>query len=192
VLAARQLEGIRFGLGSTLAFLRADLERIGGFEALLDYLADDYELGKRISDIGKEVQLSDVVVETFLPAYAVNDFFAHQMRWASGVRDSRKGGYFGLVVTFGLFWSCVALIAAGGAPWALGLFAITFGLRLAMAVTIGRAVLHDRQLLNMLWLLPLRDLIAVAVWLASFAGRTVTWRGDRFELKNGKLIRIAH
>jgi ceramide glucosyltransferase len=190
VLAARQLEGIRFGLGSTLVFRRADLKKIGSFESLLDYLADDYELGKRISELG-EVQLSEVVVETYLPAYGLGEFFAHQMRWARGVRDSRRGGYFGLVVTFGLMWSCVLLLAARGAPWACGVFAVTFLLRLAMAMTVGGAVLRDRQLLKHLWLLPLRDLIAVVVWIASFAGHTVTWRGDRFELKDGKLIRVA-
>lgn len=190
VLAARQLEGIRFGLGSTLAFRRAHLEKIGGFESLLDYLADDYELGKRISELG-EVQLSDVVVETYLPAYGLREFFAHQIRWARGVRDSRMGGYFGLVVTFGLMWSCLVLLAARGAPWAWGVFAVTVLLRVAMAVTVGGAVLQDRQLLKHLWLWPVRDLIAVAVWLASFAGHTVTWRGDSFELKNGKLKRLA-
>jgi ceramide glucosyltransferase len=191
VLAARQLEGIRFGLGSTLAFRRADLERIGGFESLLDYLADDYELGKKIWELGLEIQLSDVVVETYLPGYRVRDFFAHQMRWALGVRDSRLGGYLGLMVTFGLMWSCLTLLAARGAPWAWVVLATTLLLRLTMALTVGGAVLRDRGLLKHLWLLPIRDLVAVVVWAASFAGHTVTWRGDRFELKNGKLIRIA-
>src|SRR6266446_6081381 len=69
VLAARQLEGIRFGLGSTLAFRRAELEKIGGFTSFVDYLADDYELGKRIAGLGLAVELSDVVVETYLPPY---------------------------------------------------------------------------------------------------------------------------
>ncbi len=96
VLVARQLEnGLRFGLGSTLAFRRTDLERIGGFHSIVDYLADDYELGRRIAGLGLQVLLSDVVVETHLPAYALHGFFAHQLRWARGVRDSRAGGYIG-------------------------------------------------------------------------------------------------
>ncbi len=83
VLAARQLEsGIRFGLGSTLAYCRADLNKIGGFDSFVDYLADDYEVGKRIADLGLKVKLSQVVVDTFLPSYRLRDFFAHQMRWA--------------------------------------------------------------------------------------------------------------
>jgi ceramide glucosyltransferase len=192
VLVARQLEGgIRFGLGSTLAFRRADLERIGGFESLVDYLADDYELGKRIADLGLPVELSHVVVVTHLPAYTLRGFLAHQLRWARGVRNSRPGGYLGLSFTFGLFWSCLAVIAARGAPWAWMLFASVFVLRVAVAIVVGRTILQDRTLVRNLWLLPIRDLIAVGVWIASLGGRTVTWRGDRFQLKGGKLSRIG-
>jgi ceramide glucosyltransferase len=192
VLAARQLErGIRFGLGSTLAFRRAELERIGGFESFVDFLADDYELGRHFADLGLRVVLSDVVVETHLPAYDMRGFLAHQLRWARGVRDARSGGYFGLVLTYGLMWALFAVIAAHSAPWSWGVFGVTVLLRLAIALSVGKSVLQDAQLLKNLWLLPLRDLVAVAVWIASFAGHTVTWRGDRFELKNGRLIRIA-
>jgi ceramide glucosyltransferase len=191
VLAARQLEGgLHFGLGSTLLFRRVDLQKIGGFESFIDYLADDYELGKRIADLGMGIELSGEVVETHLPAYNLRGFFAHQLRWARGVRGARSGGYFGLVFTFGLMWACLAVVAACGAMWAWILLAITFLLRFALAIVVGRNVLRDRDLLKFLWLLPLRDLIGVVVWIASFAGRTVTWRGDRFAVREGKLIAI--
>jgi ceramide glucosyltransferase len=191
VLAARQLEGgIRFGLGSTLAFRRAELERIGGFTAFVDYLADDYELGKRIAGLGLTVKLSEVVVETYLPSYHLKEFFAHQLRWARGVRDARAGGYFGLVFTFGLMWALLALVASGGALWACGELAVTLFLRLAVAVVVGRCVLQDRRVLKDAWLIPLRDLLAVAVWVVSLGGHTVSWRGDRFTLKDGKLTRV--
>ena len=115
VLAAKKLEGgLRFGLGSTMVFRRDDVQRIGGFESFADYLADDYELGKRISELDLQVHLSDVVVETFLPAYSMSGFLAHQLRWARGMRDSRPGGYSGLVFTFGLVWSVVCLMSSGG------------------------------------------------------------------------------
>jgi ceramide glucosyltransferase len=192
VLAACQLErGLRFGLGSTLAFRRTDLEKIGGFRSIVDFLADDYELGRRIANLGLRVVLSDVVVETHLPPYDVRGFLAHQLRWARGVRDSRTGGYIGLVSTYGLMWALVVLIAGRAAPWAVALVAVTALLRFAVALVVGKSVLQDRRLLRHLWLLPIRDLVAVAIWIASFAGHTVTWRGDRFELKNGRLIRIA-
>ena len=191
VLVARQLEGgLRFGLGSTLAFRRYDLERIGGFKSIVDFLADDYELGRRIAGLGLQVVLSGVVVETHLPAYDVRGFLSHQLRWARGVRDSRAGGYVGLVSTYGLMWGLFAVIAASGAAWSWTLLGVTVLLRLAVALAVGSAVLEERRLLRRLWLLPVRDLVAVGVWVASFAGHTVTWRGDRFELRKGRLIRL--
>ena len=192
VLVARQLEGgLRFGLGSTLAFRRTDLERIGGFRSIVDFLADDYELGRRIANLGLQVLLSDVVVETQLPAYDLRGFLAHQLRWARGVRDSRTGGYIGLATTYGLMWALLTLIASQTAPWSWAVLTVTVLLRLAMALAVGKSVLADRHLLRHLWLLPVRDLVAVVVWIASFLGHTVTWRGDRFELKKGRLTRIA-
>jgi ceramide glucosyltransferase len=192
VLAARQLEGgMRFGLGSTLAFRRGDVQPIGGFESFADYLADDYELGRRIADLGLKVELSDVVVETVLPPYSVHNFFQHQLRWSRAIRDARVRGYVGLIFTFGLMWSVVTVILANGARWSWELFASVTFLRLLVALVIGRVVLADRQLLRNLWLFPLRDLTAVAVWITSFAGHTVSWRGDNFHLRNGKLSRAA-
>ena len=192
VLVARQVEGgLRFGLGSTLAFRRADLGRIGGFRSIVDFLADDYELGRRIADLGLQVLLADVVVETHLPAYDLRGFLAHQLRWARGVRDSRAGGYIGLASTYGLLWAVLTLISSGAAPWSWAVLGATALLRLAVAITVGKFVLEDRRLLRHLWLLPVRDLVAVGVWVASFVGHTVTWRGDRFLLKNGRLIPIS-
>ena len=192
VLAAGQLEGgLHFGLGSTLAFRRSDLERIGGFKSIVDFLADDYELGRRIAGLGMKVQLSDVVVETHLPAYNLQGFLAHQLRWNRGVRDSRLGGYIGLVTTFGIMWSLLNLIAARAAPWSWAVLGAVVLLRLAVALVVGKSVLHDSHVVKYLWLLPVRDLAAVALWMASFVGHTVTWRGDRFQLKSGRLIRIA-
>lgn len=137
VLAARQLEGgLKFGLGSTMAFRRGELEKIGGFESFADYLADDYELGRRIAHLGLEVELSDVVVETNLPAYRAPEFLSHQLRWARGVRDSRSGGYFGLVLTYGLLWSCAVVAASSGARWAWALAGTTLFLRTAVALSL--------------------------------------------------------
>jgi ceramide glucosyltransferase len=193
VLSARFLEkGLHFGLGSTLAFRRRDLEAIGGFEAFLDYLADDYELGRRIAATGKRVELSAATVTTFLPAYTLRQFFRHQLRWSRTIRDARRWGYTGLLFTFGLPWALLTLLAAHGAAWAWLLFALTFAMRLAFGFVAAVVVLHDRQIFrnevfrNIL-LLPLRDLIAPLVWAASFMGNRIHWRDDVFELKDGRL-----
>jgi len=192
VLVARLIEGgVRFGLGSTLAFRKRDLVAAGGFEKLVDHLADDYELGKRIAEQGVEVRLSEVVVETFLPAYDLRGFFEHQLRWARTVRDARRGGYLGLLFTFGLPWALLALLAARGALWSWVLLGVTVLLRLATAWIVGQVVLQDVQVKRFFPLIPLRDFVAVLVWIGSFASNRISWRGDSFRLKDGKLIRMS-
>ena len=191
VMAAREVDhGIHFGLGSTLAFRRRDLDAIGGFQVLADYLADDYELGVRLSKAGWRVHLAHLVVDTFLPAYTFREFFSHQLRWARSVRDSRRWGYLGMVLTFGLPWAMAALALAHRAVWAWELLAFVFAIRLLMALVVGLSVARDRQVLRLLWLLPIRDLVAVVVWAASFLGHNITWRGDSFVLQKGKLSRV--
>jgi ceramide glucosyltransferase len=192
VLVAQTVEnGIRFGLGSTLAFRRRDLQAIGGFEALVDYLADDYQIGSRIAALGLKVKLSDIVVDTFLPCYTLRGFFDHQLRWARTVRDSRFWGYVGLGLTFGLPWALLTLIFSRGAAWAWALLVCTAVMRFAVAIVFGKYVLKDRQAMRSLALIPVRDLVAMLVWIMSFAGHKIVWRGDRFSLENGKLKRIS-
>jgi ceramide glucosyltransferase len=191
VLSARFLEkGLHFGLGSTLAFHRRDLDAAGGFEALLDYLADDYELGHRISSTGKRVELSAAIVTTFLPAYSLRQFFQHQLRWSRTIRDARRWGYAGMIFTFGLPWALLTLFAARGAAWAWTLLAMTFIARLATGFGYAVVLLNDRQFLSNIFLLPLRDLIAPFTWAASFMGSRIHWRGTDFNLKDGRLTMV--
>jgi ceramide glucosyltransferase len=191
VLVARKLETIKFGLGSTLAFERRHLEAVGGFEAFLDYLADDYQIGASIAGLGLAVQLSTLTVDSYLPRYTLRSFLDHQLRWARTVRDSRYWGYLGLGATFGLPWALITVVLARGAGWAWMLLAAVALLRVAVALRVGRSVLHDRQLVRLLVWLPVRDLLALWIWLQSFAGHTVAWRGDSYRLKDGKLAGVA-
>lgn len=192
VLSARLVEsGLHFALGSTMVFRRRDLEAVGGFEILVDYLADDYELGRRISEGGKRVELSDVTVDTFLPAYSFRQFVDHQLRWARTIRDARRWGYLGMALTFGLPWSIALLLVARGAAWVWALCAVTLAARVGVGLATSLAVLHDSLARRNIFLLPLRDLIAPVVWTASFAGHRIHWRGDVFYLKDGRLTRIS-
>jgi ceramide glucosyltransferase len=191
VLAARQIEGgLHFGLGSTLALRRKDLEAVGGFEAIADYLGDDYELGKRIADTGLKVELSNATVDTFLPAYSFSGFFSHQLRWARTIRASRPGGYAGLLVTYTLPWAILCFVLARGATWAWALFAGAALLRLSMVLVAGVSVLQDKDVQRSLWLLPIRDILAVIVWAGGLVGKKIVWRGEEFYLDRGKLTRV--
>jgi len=188
VLLSKMIEGgIRYGLGSTLAVRRSALNQIGGFEALKDHLADDYELGARIAAAGFGVALAGETVQTAVPAYNWRGFVDHQLRWLRTVRDARPAGYFGLIVTHGLGWALLNVLAGGLSPVSLWLLAMAFFLRIAMATAVGASVLGDHQLLDSLWLLPLRDIVAMALWIAGFGSNTVVWRGERFVLSRGKL-----
>jgi ceramide glucosyltransferase len=188
VLAARWLEGgIRFGLGSTLATSKTVLAKVGGLEPLVEYLADDYEMGERVANAGYCVELCCEVVETAVPAYKFGGFRDHQLRWARSTRDSRKRGYLGLGITYALPWAMMTCVASGFALWSFSLLSLVVLARVAVALSVGVGVLRDGQVLRDLWLLPLRDFFGLGFWAWSFAGDTVVWRGELFRLRDGRI-----
>jgi ceramide glucosyltransferase len=192
VLTARKLEGgIRFGLGSTLATTKTALAKIGGFEALVNELADDYEMGARLAKAGYRVELVAEVVETSVPAYSLRGFCEHQLRWARGTRDSRRWGYVGLGLTYMLPWAIAVVVASGGALWSLSLLSVALLVRVSVALRVGVGILRDGQVLRDFWLLPVRDCFGLFFWAWSYASDVVVWRGERFRLRGGKLQGIG-
>ncbi len=172
-----------FALGSTMAFRAEDLRRMGGFASIGDYLADDYQLGSRITALGKRVVLSSVVVETNLSGAAWGDVWRHQLRWSRTIRVSRTAGYYGYAVTQAAFW---AVVAACAGAWEVAASAIV--IRTIAGVAVGCGVLKDRQVARWFFLIPLRDLWGFGVWLCGITGDTVEWRGDLLQLStDGKI-----
>jgi ceramide glucosyltransferase len=184
-LVARLAGVDEFAMGSTLVFRRRDLERAGGFAAIGEYLADDYQLGHRIHGLGLKCVLSDVIVETHVVG-SWSDVWRHQVRWARTIRVSKFWGYLGLPVTFATLWT---LVAAAAGRWDLA--AALLGARLAMATVAGLLVIRSGDSLRLWPLIPLRDLFGVAVWVAGLFGSTVVWRGIRLRLGAGGRIRPA-
>lgn len=180
------LVGIReFGLGATLVFRREDLNAIGGFEAIGDYLADDYQLAKAITRTGKHAYMSDVVVETSVGDDSWSGVWRHQVRWARTIRVSRGDGYLGLPITHAGVW---ALLALGFGAWELAL-TLVFA-RWLSALATGVFVLKSPVAQAAFWLAPIWDLWAFAVWAAGLTGSTVVWRDGVLKLtKEGKLLR---
>lgn len=173
-----------FALGATVALRRSDLERIGGFESVAGYLADDYQLGRRIHQLGLRCVLSDMVVETSIGSESWQVVWRHQLRWARTIRLSRPGGYAGLPIANATLW---ALFAALAGDWvaAAGLLA----LRLIMALVAGWMIVRDPSVPQLLWLVPLRDLFGAVVWVAGLFGRTVEWGGSTLRLsRDGKIL----
>ena len=187
VLAARATQGLGFGLGATLAFHRADLERIGGFAAIRDFLADDYQLGARIAQLGRQVVLAPVVVETAACELRWHDVWLRHLRWSRTVRVSRPLGHAGLVWTQPVVWSLVLLLTAGLAGWTLALAALGLASRLVAVWTTARATGSEFGV-GALWLAPLVDLWSFAVWTWSFTSRQVVWRGRHMRLDSSGRI----
>jgi ceramide glucosyltransferase len=177
VLVARLLGQAEFALGSTMVFRAEALRRMGGFETIAHYLADDYQLGRHIRELGYRIEFAPVVVETDLGGESWAETWRHQLRWARTIRASRPGGYLGYVVTHATWWALVALAARQW--WAA---ALALGLRMAAGVVVGAGVLGDRRVAEDFWLMPLRDLFGFAVWLAGLFGHTVEWRDRKLRL----------
>jgi len=177
VLVARFIGLAEFACGATMLLRAEDLERIGGFESIGDYLGDDYQLGLRITGLGERVVFAPVVVETHLGGESWRHAWRHQLRWSRTIRVSRRGGYYGYAVTHATFWSLVAF--ACGA-WPIGVIALV--LRLAGGVIAGQAILHDASVARYFYLMPLRDLWGFAIWLCGLFGDTVDWRGERLRI----------
>src|SRR5229473_123108 len=170
---------------------RVGMVKAGGLEPLVEYLADDYEMGERIAKAGYRVELCGEVVETTVPAYNFGGFRDHQLRWARSTRDSRKVGYVGLGITYALPWAMMTCVASGFALWSFSLLSVVALARVAVALSVGVGVLRDGQVLRDLWLLPLRDFFGLGFWAWSFAGHTVVWRGEQFHLRDGRISPVA-
>ncbi|MBL8211766.1 MAG: glycosyltransferase [Bryobacterales bacterium] len=166
-----------FGLGSTLCFRAADLRQAGGFEPISSYLADDYQLARRLTrGLGKKSWMSRMVVDTHVGYSSWRGVWRHQVRWARTIRVSRGDGYLGLPITYAALWALLALLA--GQP---GLALAVVAARIVMGFVAG-AVLIRLQDAWMLPLIPLWDLWAFAVWIAGLRGNTIEWRGRRMRL----------
>lgn len=188
VLVARQFSGTRFALGATLATTRRHLDEIGGYEALSDFLLDDYELGRRIADQGYRVEMLSYVVPIVLPSESLAGYWQRQLRWMVGVRNSRPWSHLGLLFTQGLPISLVAIAAAHSTQVAGLYLAAYLASRYFMAWTVGVWGLKDATLRKRWWLVPARDLVAFCTWLASLCQNRVSWRGDAFQVRQGRLL----
>jgi ceramide glucosyltransferase len=184
LLVARLLGVAEFALGSTMALRAETLAEIGGFEAIADYLADDYQLGRRVHQSGRQIRFSPVVVETHLGDGSWREVWRHQVRWSRTIRVSRPSGYYGYVVTHATLWAVVACCAG---EWGAG--ALALGLRMAAGIWIGAGILGDREAARGWWKIPARDLLGFAIWVAGLVGNTVDWRGQTLRLRADGRIR---
>jgi ceramide glucosyltransferase len=190
-LVARELEGLKFMMGSTMATTKERLAEIGGFEAMVELHSDDYELGRRIADRGHVIELLPEPVWMAFPSQTLGAYLRHELRWAIGIRNIRPRGHFGMLFTHGLPWAIAAAWVAPTAAVGAAYLAAYFVLRFTMAWAVGVWGLHDPVLRRRFWLLPVRDLLSFFIWLASFGMNRIEWRGSFFTLEKGRMIPVA-
>jgi ceramide glucosyltransferase len=187
-LVADWKEGVTFALGASVTTTKSWLAKIGGYESLANLLADDYEIGNRVHQAGGKVLLSREPVWTMYPAQTARGFWEHQVRWARTIRLVRPASFLGLLFTHGLPLVLLAAVVAPAA-WISAAYLLAYlVLRLGMAWVVGVWGLQDEVLRRKLWLVPLRDLLHFAVWLAAFTAHRIKWGGLEFELRHGQMI----
>ena len=163
-------------LGATMALRRSTLERIGGFQALANHVADDALLGKLVRAQRLEVALAPTIPATTVAETALTDLFQHEVRWARTIRSVEPVGFALSSVQYPLFWAFTTLLLSGGAEWAWIGFALSWLGRALIAHGVDRALKVASRLT--IWCLPFRDLLSVVVMLASYGSNRVAWRGQ--------------
>jgi ceramide glucosyltransferase len=190
-LVARELEGLKFTMGSTAAITRERLAEIGGFAPLLDMHSDDYELGRRVAQKGYRIELAPDPVDMEFPSESLRDYLRHELRWLIGLRHIRPGGHFGLVMTQAIAWVAAAALLAPSKMMAAMWVSAYLTIRWLSGYVIGVWGLRDPVVRRKLWLLPLHDLFWFFLWLVSFGINRIEWRGLVFTLKKGRMIPVA-
>ena len=190
VLVAWLLGDVNFTLGATMATTKKHLAEIGGFESLVDYFSDDYELGNRIAGCGHRVELSAFPVSIVYPKQTLREAFRHQLRWNLSIRYSRPAGHLGLIFTQGLLWALIGAFLATSEWMAFAFIAAYVLLSSAIVGTVGIWGMQDNSLLRKLPRVPLRDAFAFFVWLASFFPQRIHWRGRKFYVRNKRLVPV--
>jgi ceramide glucosyltransferase len=191
VMVALKLEGLSFALGASMAVRRDALAKIGGFGALVDYLADDYQLGHKVFLAGYRIELSGYFVESIMHRETLAMILSRQLRWARTMRVSRPGGYFASGMTLPIPFAVLALLVPGFSSAGVAAALLLYGVRSLVVTAFSRSYVRDGLFPARLWLLPIRDTFSFATWALAFLGNRVRWRGHLFRLlPGGRIVEV--
>jgi len=188
LLVARQLDGVKFALGPTIATTRGRLADFGGYQTIENRPADDLLVGRLIAEQGYEIKLSPYTIETVADFQSMEDLIHKRLRWLVVMRHMRPWGHLGLLLTQGLPWSIAAFLLRPSWSIALAYFGAYLALRAALTALVGGWGLHQRDIWKRLLLFVAWDAVALAMWVTSFVQRTVKWRGGQYYIRDGQLV----
>ncbi len=188
IVVAWQLDGVKFALGPTIATTRTRLAGFGGYEKIENQPADDLLVGRLIAEQGYEVRLLPYTIQTVADFHSFSDLFLKRLRWIVVMRHMRPWGHFGLIFTFGLPWTLLA-VALAPSPMVAGAFIAAYlGLRSAMTLQIASWGMKQQGVWKELPFIPVWDAMAFFIWLVSFTRSTIRWRNRDYYIRDGQLV----
>jgi len=188
ILVARQLDGVKFALGTTIATTRTRLSGFGGYEAIENRPADDLLVGRLIADQGYEVELLPYTISTVADFASMRELLHKRLRWIVVMRHLRPWGHLGLLLTQGLPWCLIAIAVHPSKGVAFGYLGTYLVLRFAMTWLVGIRGLKQGGLWKKLGLIPAWDAVAFGIWLTSFARNSIRWRDAEYYIRDGRLV----
>jgi len=176
-----------FAFGATIALRRAVLERIGGFTAIANQLADDYRLGELTRRLGLRTVLSEVVIDTWVAEGSFGGLVRHELRWLRTIRALRPSAYCFCFITFGMPVAALGALLAGGAAPAVGMLWVTVFTRLTLHGALRRGGSGVWQIA----VVPIREALSLGLWLWSFFTRRVHWREERYRVTRDGSVQLV-
>jgi len=182
-MLAQQTTGIHWAIGHTMAVPRAVLERLGGFRNFLNHLADDYELGHRVSQLGLRVIVPPLLLDCVVPAESFGEAFTRMQRWKRTIRRSRGAQFIGVILTFPVFWALAFALLQPLAWWSWSALAAVILIRWLLAAG-SQAVVKMPDWSRAWWLLPVVDVVEGITFFGAYLGNTIVWAGRRYTLRH--------
>jgi ceramide glucosyltransferase len=190
ILVARELDGVKFTLGPTIATTRKHLAGFGGYPAIQNRPADDLLVGRLIAEQGLQVELLPYAIEVVADFHSFSQFFFKRLRWMTVMRHMRPWGHLGLFFTHGLLWSLAAVAVRPAAAVALVYLGGYFLVRVALTWLIGVWGLRQKGIWSKIYLIPVWDAWALLIWLLSFTQRTIRWRDAEYRIRGQMLVEV--
>jgi len=188
VLVAWQLKDLKVTFGQSIITTRKAVAAYGGYPVIEDRPADDVYAGRLVAEQGFEVKLLPYVVQSVADFKTMRDLLYKRTRWMTVQRLMRPWGHLGLIFTWGWPWALVAVATEPTAAVAFGYLGGYAVCRMAITWAIGTWGMKQNGLWKKMPLIPLWDAMAFLIWIASFARRTIRWRGVDYFLREGRLV----